>query len=110
MLSEGGHGSLQLPLAVIVFAHCLAPLAYISAMKVQLPEISWHANDAGKNDPILGCAWGPDQVLATAGADGDVSLWKITGTEGADAAIDHIVSLNRHSKPVNCVKFSPCGM
>lgn len=74
-------------------------------MKLDTPEIAWH----GKK-PILSVDFskvGSKWRLASAGADNDVKIWSITFNEDQQTKIEFLANLNRHTKAVNVVRFSP---
>ncbi|KAJ1843663.1 Chromatin assembly factor 1 subunit, partial [Coemansia sp. RSA 2708] len=43
--------------------------------------------------------------FATGGGDNNVRIWRLR----ADAQVEFLASLNRHTAPVNVVRFSPCA-
>ncbi|XP_074625192.1 chromatin assembly factor 1 subunit B-like [Acropora palmata] len=74
-------------------------------MKLNTPEIAWH-----EKKPILGIDFskvGSKCRLASAGADNDVKIWLITCNEDQQTKIEFLANLNRHTKAVNVVRFSP---
>lgn len=109
-------------------------------MKVETPQISWHGieSDRGRNAPLLSCSvvesglsslreYG--QVLATAGSDSAIHLWKLLfpssnsehqqsrGVHVVEPQLDtnpnhivHLLALRRHERSVNAVRFSPDGL
>jgi chromatin assembly factor 1 subunit B len=110
-------------------------------MKVETPQISWHGieSDRGRNAPLLSCSvvesgltslreYG--QVLATAGNDSVIHLWKLSFTSSnseqqqqqprvhvVEPQLDtnpnhivHLLALRRHERSVNAVRFSPDGL
>ena len=67
---------------------------------------------ATENAPMLSVHFHPSRdvpVMATAGADNTVKLWKRTEEEGKAECLKFLVSLMGHQKTVNCARFSPCG-
>lgn len=69
-------------------------------MKVETLQIAWHGRDGGKNDPILSCDFlatdseNEDDkhrpaLMATAGADSSVRIWKVkpTANGGSEAVV-----------------------
>lgn len=109
-------------------------------MRVETPQISWHGieSDRGRNAPLLSCSviesgllslrdYG--QVLATAGNDSAIHLWKLSFTPSSSNCdqqprihvveplldtdpnhITHLLALRRHERSVNAVQFSPDGL
>ena len=90
------------------------------------PQISWHGRE-----PVLSVDISPDGLVATAGSDNEVRLWRISlsATETADL-VTFVQELNSHAKvsstiarrdivgpshtstvsqPVNAVRFNPTG-
>lgn len=100
-------------------------------MKVTTPQILFHGGDSGGKkvscEPVFSLDFAPTHVragndakaeekaylLATAGADKDVKLWRVSGSplasESADLAIAHVATLSGHNKTANCVRFAPSG-
>lgn len=97
-------------------------------MRAKLFQISWHAKDGGKNDPILSIDFHPTlALLATAGGDDQVRFWAIrepgssvaagAGAAGAAAGsggrepdmVDFRFTMSQHNRWVNAVRFSPNG-
>ena len=79
-------------------------------MKVTTPEIAWHARD-----PIYSIDFqyvrDDIQRLATCGTDRHVRIWELTYEKPSGKAnVEFRSSLTRHTKSVNVVRFSPCGM
>ena len=110
-------------------------------MRVETPQISWHGleSDRGRNAPLLSCSviesgvvlrGGANnneysQVLATAGNDSVIHLWKlcleapnnkqqrihvVDTIDPNNSAITHLLALKRHERSVNAIKFSPDGL
>ena len=104
-------------------------------MKVETPQILWHSeDDKGLNAALYSVALVqsgfvedengnkvPSYVLATAGNDKEIHLWKVVWAEanaddppvvcgGRPTQIDFLCQLSRHEGAVNCVKFSPDGL
>jgi len=122
-------------------------------MRIETPQISWHGSesDKGRNAPLLSCSIiesgledikGPkySQVLATAGNDSVINLWKLSikaedpqlslsknrvhvvedssakrgnalsSSSSSFVNITHLASLRRHERSVNATKFSPDGL
>ncbi|CAG8447556.1 10998_t:CDS:2 [Ambispora leptoticha] len=78
-------------------------------MKVDTYQIYWH--DAL---PIYSADFEPSSTgrLATAGGDSNVRMWKVTKSTKSDDTlprIDYLSTLNRHTAPVNVVRFAPTG-
>ncbi|XP_069800521.1 chromatin assembly factor 1 subunit B [Dendropsophus ebraccatus] len=77
-------------------------------MKVITCEISWH-----NREPVYSVDFqhGNSKVnrLASAGVDTAVRLWKVEKNEEGKAVVEFLASLNRHTKAVNVVRFSPNG-
>lgn len=74
-------------------------------MKVCTPQILWHGRD-----PIFSVDFHPSGRVATAGAD-DVKIWKFDydTQKQPEQLFAFLASLNRHTKAVNVVRFSPDG-
>lgn len=105
-------------------------------MKIETPQILWHNgsdNDSNKNAPLYSVAMlesgfcehsltSYGHVLATCGNSSDVNLWKLAFRNDNDddskhiiqnqprTKIEHMLSLKRHERSVNCVAFSPDGL
>ncbi|XP_054258509.1 chromatin assembly factor 1 subunit B [Macrosteles quadrilineatus] len=79
-------------------------------MKCTIPEISWH-----NRDPVLSLHIQPTKGnesfyrLATGGTDSHVLIWLLSVAKGGVASVECAADLTRHTKPVNCVRFSPSG-
>ena len=74
-------------------------------MRVVTPQIAWH----GKL-PIFSCDFNPSTgILATAGADKEVKLWRVTTSSDGDAVVEHAQDLTNHTASVNTARFSPDG-
>jgi WD40 repeat protein len=98
-------------------------------VKARLFQIAWHAKEGNKNDPILGLDFHPTlPLLATAGADCEVKLWRVRDPAAAapamaavsastadpqdrtpEASVEFLFSILAHSATVNAVRFSPNG-
>jgi len=97
-------------------------------MRAKLFQISWHAKEGGKNDPILSIDFHPTlSLLATAGGDEQVRFWTIrepgaaappaTATAGASGGVggrepemvEFRFTMSQHNRWVNAVRFSPNG-
>lgn len=92
-------------------------------MRAKTLQVQWHAKQGQRNDPILSVDFHPTlNVLATAGADNDVKLWRLheapSGAAAAAAvpgvppsvgAVEFLCTLVGHQKSVNVVRFSPNG-
>lgn len=99
-------------------------------MKIETPQILWHASEDGKSTPILSLSilqekqhkktaadqqtkqQQAQQVLATSGKE--VNLWKIgissLSSKENRTNIEHMVSLTRHQCSINTLSFSPDGL
>jgi len=102
---------------------------------VQTPQVSWHSGTQdGKNAPLFSLSilsLGANlQILATAGNDSTVHLWRVNpkvemsnltaadvakgmatnGGSASNSPVSHILSLQKHSGCVNSIKFSPDGL
>ena len=75
------------------------------SVRVHTPQISWHARD-----PVLSIDVSKAGLLATAGNDNEVRLWKLAEPGSADGLATFVQDLTSHSKPVNAVRFSPSGI
>jgi len=70
-------------------------------MRVSTPQIAWHASA-----PIFSCDFAPNGVLATAGGDKEIKLWRLT----QDArGVEHVADLLHHSASANVARFAPSG-
>ena len=92
-------------------------------MKTKTLQITWHAKQGQRNDPILSLAFHPTlNILATAGADNDIKLWRLhepgslpaggapaTSAALAAGGVEFLCALVAHQKTVNVVRFSPNG-
>ncbi|CAG8480273.1 12288_t:CDS:10 [Ambispora gerdemannii] len=47
--------------------------------------------------------------LVTAGGDSNVRMWKVTKSEKTSPRVEFLSTLNRHTAPVNVVRFAPAG-
>ncbi|XP_050390036.1 chromatin assembly factor 1 subunit B [Patella vulgata] len=77
-------------------------------MKVITPEISWH-----EREPIYSVDFQPGNHkmcrLASGGVDKTVRIWSLTvGTDGK-GQLEFLCNLRRHTRAVNCCRFSPSG-
>ncbi|CAM9862137.1 unnamed protein product [Scytosiphon promiscuus] len=107
-------------------------------MLVDTPQIVWHGGEDGKNAPILSLDTHPlplerrhdvpddghpvlHFILATAGTDAEVRLWKINKPTPEDTknweqrdvsgrSQSFVASLGGHQRGVNVVRFSPNGL
>jgi chromatin assembly factor 1 subunit B len=85
-------------------------------MKVETPQVRWHADDKGKNQALLGVSMLPNnddgkspRILATAGNTVSIHLWKLH-TSHNKTSFEFLTSLNRHESSVNALSFSPDGL
>ena len=98
-------------------------------VKVKLLQITWHAKEGRKNEPILGIDFHPTlPFLATAGADCEIKIWKLiespsfgaqpaasttttpgNNTNTVDPTVEYLYTLVGHNKSVNSVRWSPNG-
>ena len=80
-------------------------------------QITWHAKQGSKNDPLLSIDFHPTiNLFATAGADNEIKVWRLheskAGGEAAarvDPTVEYLYTLTGHMKTVNTVRFSPNG-
>jgi WD40 repeat protein len=99
-----------------------------SEMKAKVFQIVWHALEGAKNEPIWSLDCHPVlPLLATAGMDSTVRLWKFSDPHSLAAAdssggagrpsaggpvssgVDFRFTISAHNKPVNVVRWSPNG-
>ncbi|KAJ2791312.1 Chromatin assembly factor 1 subunit [Coemansia linderi] len=85
-------------------------------MRVKTVQINWH-----DKLPIFSVDFDHSYVnsnggwrFATGGGDNNVRLWRLRTPEERELAPQHpavefLASLNRHTAPVNVVRFSPCS-
>ncbi|KAI9193684.1 chromatin assembly factor 1 subunit B [Polychytrium aggregatum] len=80
-------------------------------MKCKTLQIRWH-----DIMPIFAVDFEPSPKppsqharLATAGADGNVRIWRIVGADHELPKVEFLSNLSRHSGPVNIVRWSPTG-
>jgi len=74
-------------------------------MEVTTPEIAWHALE-----PIYSLDFHHSSSrLATAGGDKDVKIWMYNKGSDGKVSVEFRANLSRHTKGVNCVRFSPNG-
>lgn len=77
-------------------------------MKCHIPQISWH-----NRDPVLSIDFQTNEDgirrLATAGTDTHVLIWLLTLADCGNISLEFVADLNRHTKAVNAVRFSPNG-
>lgn len=94
-------------------------------VKVRTLQITWHAKEGQKNDPILSIDFHPTlPLLASAGADSEIKLWRLVetaavhagaGVEAAapqqsqNATVEYAYTLLGHTRTVNSVRWSPNG-
>ena len=110
-------------------------MATASAVRARLFQISWHADELGRNHPLNGCDHHPTlPIFATCSNDQKVNLWKVVrkapaalagSVDGAAAAavvstaappasgddveFEFMYALSCHVRSVNAVRFSPNG-
>jgi len=104
--------ALSLSLSLSLSTPCLPTHHLPSQMVVVFtPQITWHGGDGGKNAPLFGISLlplpGPTDLLATAGNDHCVHLWRSSPNDGG---VEHVVTLTKCDTCVNCVRFSPDGL
>ncbi|KAJ2801233.1 Chromatin assembly factor 1 subunit [Coemansia furcata] len=85
-------------------------------MRVKTVQINWH-----DKLPIFSVDFDHNYVnsnggwrFATGGGDNNVRLWRLRTPEERELepqqpAVEFLASLNRHTAPVNVVRFSPCS-
>ncbi|KAJ1879596.1 Chromatin assembly factor 1 subunit, partial [Coemansia sp. S17] len=85
-------------------------------MRVKTVQINWH-----DKLPIFSVDFDHNYVnssggwrFATGGGDNNVRLWRLRTPsererEPKQPAVEFLASLNRHTAPVNVVRFSPCS-
>ena len=107
-------------------------------MRSKLFQISWHADEHGRSQPINSVDHHPlYPILATASNDHNVNLWRITrkvapkseqptsssatsaaaaagaaaaaAAPGTDVEFEFLFAITCHVKSVNAVRFSPNG-
>lgn len=103
-------------------------------MKIETPQILWHATDDGKAAPLLSLSILPillqatvtndneqlgqqqqqqqQHVMATSGNTPEVNLWKLSSTLSTSSSSvqpQHILSLTRNHRCTNTLAFSPNG-
>ena len=78
-------------------------------MKARTLQVTMHAKEGAKNDAIFSLDFHPSlPLLATAGADTEIKLWRLVD-RGGEAAVEYVLTLTGHAKTVNCVRWSPNG-
>lgn len=103
-------------------------------LKVKTLQISWHADEAGRNQPINGLDAHPSlPILATCSMDQKIHIWKFKNTAppaaapasgdapsagaganpapktGPEVEVEFMFALTGHMRTVNAVRFSPNG-
>ncbi|KAJ2724308.1 Chromatin assembly factor 1 subunit [Coemansia sp. Benny D115] len=82
------------------------------SLRVKTVQINWHEGlpifSVDFDHSFGGCGW----RFATGGGDNNVRIWRLcTAAEQAAAphepAVEFLASLNRHTAPVNVVRFAP---
>lgn len=78
-------------------------------MFLRTPEIVWHGKEPIFSLDFQQC--GETWRLASAGADHTIKIWKVDRGGGGEGNFDlqFLSSLDRHTKSVNVVRFSPNG-
>ncbi|GKY91243.1 hypothetical protein MPSEU_000096900 [Mayamaea pseudoterrestris] len=93
-------------------------------MKVETPQVRWHADEKGKNQALFGVsllpAGGSFSILATAGNNFGIHLWKVhfakadNGENSSNfnnkTTFEFLTSLTRHESSINALSFSPDGL
>ena len=75
-------------------------------MRVKTLQILWH-----DKQPVFSVDFSPCHpgVLATAGADKEVKVWRLAEDDKGDPAVEYVTTLSNHTKTVNVVRFGPSG-
>lgn len=78
------------------------------SMRIQTPMISWHTSGT-LNEPVMCVDVHSSGRFATGGNDNALRIWQFTTTNEDKVELTCVAELERHTKPVNCVRFSPDG-
>lgn len=81
-------------------------------MRAETIQTVWHAKEKDHNDPVMSLDFHPTlPILATAGADSEVKIWRIVegAGQGFPAKVEYLFAIVGHDKTVNVVRFSPNG-
>ena len=74
-------------------------------VELSVPQIAWHARE-----PIQSVDVTASGLIATAGNDNEVRLWRLRPSSGAKGGgLSFVQDLSGHNKPVNVVRFCPAG-
>lgn len=76
-------------------------------MKINTPQISWHAKEAIYSVDIQPKQDNQPHRLATAGIDANVRIWELK--PDCNTGVAFLSNLTRHERAVNIVRFSKCG-
>jgi len=73
-------------------------------MRAKTLQVHWHSQE-----PVFSLDFGPDGLLATAGADKTVKMWQIEHDAAGEPHAVFRYELDKHSAAVNAVRYSPGG-